>query len=418
MDKNKALEVQGFTALRKPQEATLDCLLAGQDAVCIMGTGSGKSAIFTTFALMQEQLVVVIEPHLALELDQVRLLCERGIAAAAINSMTTANERRAVFGQVENGTLRLLYLTPEMAQNKAVKAALRKTKVAAVAVDEAHCVVKQGPGFREEYLMLFKLISALKPRPVVAAFTATATPSTVEQIIAHLAMNDPQVLRQSVGRDNLYLSAIEIGKGLGGRKDARVIEQRKREEIYRRLKKHPKRKAIVYCNTVKRVKKLTKYLRKKGLQVESFYGACADKAGRLKRFAAGEVNVMVATNAFGLGVNISDIRLVIHHSPSIGLDEYVQESGRAGRDGKQAKAVLLWHPYDFTINRRLIEKGKLALTGKERKERLDALDALQTYAKDEERCRWRIIRKFFGEPKGDHCFDQCDNCFCRDEDWE
>ena len=135
MNKNEALKVQGFTALRKPQETTLDCLLAGQDAVCIMGTGSGKSAIFTTFALMQEQLVIVIEPHLALELDQVRLLRERDIAAAAINSMTGAKERRAVLKQAAEGTLRLLYLTPEMAQNKAVKTALRKTQVAAVAVD-------------------------------------------------------------------------------------------------------------------------------------------------------------------------------------------------------------------------------------------------------------------------------------------
>ena len=412
MNKNEALKVQGFTALRKPQETTLDCLLAGQDAVCIMGTGSGKSAIFTTFALMQEQLVIVIEPHLALELDQVR-----DIAAAAINSMTGAKERRAVLKQAAEGTLRLLYLTPEMAQNKAVKTALRKTQVAAVAVDEAHCVVKQGPGFREQYLVIPKLVSSLKPRPVVAAFTATATPSTVEQIISHLAMNDPQVLRQSVARDNLQLSAIEIGKGLGGRKDDKVIEQRKREEIYCQLKKHPKRKVVVYCNTVKRVKKLTKFLRKKGLGVESFYGACSDKAGRLKRFADGEVKVMVATNAFGLGVNIPDIRLVIHHSPSIGLDEYIQEAGRAGRDGRQAKAVLLWHPYDFTMNRGLIEKAKLQLTGKQRKERLAALDALQAYAQDEEHCRWRMVRKFFGEPKGDRCYDQCDNCFCRDEDW-
>ena len=266
-------------------------------------------------------------------------------------------------------------------------------------------------------MVIPKLVSSLKPRPVIAAFTATATPSTVEQIISHLAMNDPQVLRQSVARDNLYLEAIEIGKGLGGRKDARVIEQRKREEIYCRLKKHPKWKVVVYCNTVKRVKKLTKFLRKKGLGVESFYGACSDKAGRLKRFADGEVKVMVATNAFGLGVNIPDIRLVIHHSPSIGLDEYIQEAGRAGRDGRQAKAVLLWHPYDFTINRGLIEKAKLQLTGKQRKERLAALDALQAYAQDEEHCRWRMVRKFFGEPKGDRCYDQCDNCFCRDEDW-
>ena len=401
MDKNKALEVQGFKALREPQEAMLNCLLAGEDAVCIMGTGSGKSAIFTTFALMQEQLVIVIEPHLASPIKPFSLA-----DAAAINSTTDGKERRTILGQVVDGTLRLLYLTPEMAQNKAVKTALRKTQVAAVAVDEAHCVVKQGPGFREEYLTLPKLVSSLKPRPVIAAFTATATPSTVEQIISHLAMNDPQVLRQSVARDNLQLSAIEIGKGLGGRKDARVIEQRKREEIYCRLKKHPKRKVVVYCNTVKRVKKLTKFLRKKGLGVESFYGACSDKAGRLKRFADGEVKVMVATNAFGLGVNIPDIRRVIHHSPSIGLDEYIQEAGRAGRDGKKSRCVLFYTKSDFDRNKRTLSQSGGRKAVARRLKRLNALHSLV----DSRKCLWRVIEKYFGEKSQKKC-RKC--CRCR-----
>ena len=413
MKKTQALSLLRIQTLRPAQDDILNALTAGRDAVCILPTGGGKSAIFQFLALTLERVVVVIEPHLALEIDQVRQLKERGISAAFINSTQSAEERRQALEKIRNGSLRLLYLTPEMLQNQIVANELKHAAIGGLMLDEAHCIVKQGPGFREDYLRISDFVCKLHTRPVIGAFTATATPATEAQIIGNLKMKNPFIYRGSVTRANIRLSVIEIGHGLGGRKDAAVIEQRKREEICHLLKKRMKKsgKAIIYCNTVRRAKQLAKHLEKKGLLVDSFYGACKNKAERLQRFTNGNIRVMVATNAFGLGVNIPDVRLVIHHSPSIGLDEYVQEAGRAGRDGKPAKAVLLWHPYDFTINRNLIEKSRMELTGQERKERLDALGALESYAKDRNRCRWRMIRKFFGEKKGERCEDMCDNCF-------
>ena len=412
MTKKQALALLQIETLRPAQSKIFDVLCAGQDAVCILPTGGGKSAIFQLLALLLKQLVVVIEPHLALEIDQVRQLKEWGVPAAFINGTQSSEDRQRVLEQIRDDSLRLLYLTPEMLQNQIVTDVLKQATISGVMIDEAHCVIKQGPGFREDYLRIPDFVRKLYARPVIGAFTATATPATEAQIIDKLKMTSPFVYRDSVTRDNICLSAIEIGHTLGGRKDAAVIEQRKREEIVHLLKKRMKKheKVVIYCNTVERVKQLAKHLKKKGYPVCSFYGACKNKAERLRQFANGDVRVMVATNAFGLGVNIPDIRLVIHHSPSIGLDEYVQEAGRAGRDGKMSKAVLLWHAYDFTINRGLIEKARMNLTGQERKQRLDALDALEAYAKDRNHCRWRMIRKFFGEKKGDRCDDMCDNC--------
>lgn len=158
------------------------------------------------------------------------------------------------------------------------------------------------------------------------------------------------------------------------------------------------------------MEKLNEYLNKKGYASDFYHGKCEDKEEKLKRFTSGKTKIMVATSAFGLGVNIPHIRLVIHHAPLFGLDDYLQEAGRAGRDGKPAKTILLWHSYDFTINKHLITKPKEALTGRELKERLEALSALRAYAEDKSSCRWRLIRSFFGEEEGKRCKHNCDNC--------
>ena len=218
MELEKALEKLGIDKPKKFQRNLLDRLLKGQDVVCIVPTGSGKSLVFQLLALRLDKLVVVIEPHLALEMDQVKKLLEHDIPAAYINSLLSEAERKTVLEQVRNGSLRLLYLTPEMLQNKAVRACLRANPSGALMVDEAHCVVKQGSGFREDYLRIHEVIKAIRPRPVVGAFTATATPRTEEEIIYRLNLRDPYVCRKSITRDNITLSAIEIGHGLGGKK--------------------------------------------------------------------------------------------------------------------------------------------------------------------------------------------------------
>ncbi len=410
MNKAQAQKLLKIKDLRFFQHCLISALVHNVDVMCFMPTSAGKSIIFQITALRIEELVLVIEPHLALELDQVRQLQELGISAACLNSLTSSSESKIIFKTIENRTLRLLYLTPEMLQNTKLQQVLMKANVKGVMVDEAHCIVKQGPGFRDKYLQIGKFVNSLPSRPVVGAFTATATEATANAIEKHLCLRDPFIYRRSVTRDNIQLSVVEVGNGLGGKKDADVIELRKRELICTYLKKLREGRVIIYTNTISRTEKLCKYLKKKKFNVSYYHGKCNDKAQRLRNFLNGEIQIMVATNAFGLGVNIPDIRLVIHHAPLMGLDDYVQEAGRAGRDGSPSKALLLWHQYDFTINRRLIKEAELALTGQELKERLEALDALKLYAESEDECRWRIIRKFFGEEKGKRCNHNCDIC--------
>lgn len=396
-------------ALRPFQKSALDALTEGRDALVLMPTSAGKSVIFQGLAIETEKLIVVVEPHLALELDQVAGLQDKGIPAACLNSLQSAKEQQQVLADIKQGKLRLLYLTPEMLQNANVQQTLLAVNIAGVMVDEAHCLYKQGPGFREAYLKIADFIGKLPTRPPVGAFTATATTSTEAYIIKHLGMDDPAVIRGPVTRDNITLNVIPISEALGGSKDTDLIEQHKRK-IIREWLKHTDGQVIVYSNTIERVESLCAHLRKKGFAADYYHGKCEDKPQRLRRFREGKTRIMVATNAFGLGVNIPDIRLVIHHAPLIGLDDYLQEVGRAGRDGEKSKALLLWHPYDFTLNRSLIRKNQLNLTGKELRDRLDALHALEQYAKDTDTCRWQLIRKFFGEKKGKKCKKRCDNC--------
>lgn len=400
----------GISSLHDFQQQALDTLLAGRNLMTLMPTSAGKSLVFTAFAMVRERLVIVLEPHLALELDQVRQLQAKGVAAACLNSLQSAAERRSTLTRIEEGELLLLFLTPEMLQNSGVRAALRQTDIAGVMIDEAHCICKQGPGFREDYLKIREFVHSLPTVPVVGAFTATATPTTEKYILKQLGMDEAEVIRGGVTRDNIELRVIEIGHGMGGRKDADLIELRKREFICKQLRKHKDERVIIYTNTISRVEKLHKYLCKQGVAAEYYHGKCKDKPARLERFASGKVKIMVATNAFGLGVNIPDIRLVIHHAPLMGLDDYTQEAGRAGRDGKKSSALLLWHQSDFSINRRLILENQMDIKGAELRERLDALDALHAYACEEHDCRWGIIRHFFGEPSGKRCKKRCDNC--------
>ncbi len=410
MNIKEVTKMLGVEKLYEFQEDVLDQLLDGNDAICIAPTGKGKSLIFQILPLLLEKLVVVIEPHLALELDQVGKLEQKGIAAAYINSLVTVSEREKILCAIEEGTLRLLYITPEMLQNKNICHILRANPPGAVVIDEAHCVVKQGIGFRESYLEIDAVIGTMNPRPVVAAFTATATKTTAKGIMSQLHLNCPYVHRESITRTNIRVSVVEVGHGLGGKKQKAVIEKRKRELICKQINKVKNGKIIIYCNTIKRVEELCKYLKKKDYRAEFYHGQCDRKQERLTGFITGKFKIMVATNAFGLGVDIPDIRLIIHHSPLMGLDDYVQEIGRAGRDGKKSKALLLWHEYDFTINRNLVRKEFLRLTRRELEEKLEPIQALEDYVKNYQQCRWQQMRRFFGEPVGKRCKCNCDYC--------
>ena len=306
-----ALHELNISALRPFQERALTTLLDGRNLLTLMPTSSGKSLIFTSFAMVQERLTIVIEPHLALELDQVRQLQDNGVAAACLNSLQSSTERKTVLARIEQGELLLLFVTPEMLQNRKVQVALRKADLAGVMIDEAHCVCKQGSGFREDYLRIREFIQSLSTPPVVGAFTATSTPTTERYILEKLSIEGATVIRGSVTRDNIELRVIEVGHSLGGRKASDLIELRKREIICNRLRKHKGDRVIIYTNT---------------------------------------------------------------------------------------------------INRRLIKENQLDLKGAELKERLHALEDLHDYACGNHKCRWGMIREFFGEKSGKRCKKRCDNC--------
>lgn len=311
MELKKALHTLGIEVLRPFQKETLNTLLTGRNLLTLMPTSAGKSLIFTTFAMVQERPVVVIEPHLALEMDQVRQLQDKGVAAACLNSLQSSTERKSVLAQIEQGALLLLFVTPEMLQNRKVQTALQQADPAGIMIDEAHCVCKQGPGFREDYLRIREFVQSLSNPPVVGAFTATATPSTEQYILEKLGIEDATVIRGSVTRDSIELRVIEVGHGWGSRKASDLIELRKREIICSRLRKHKGNRVIIYTNT---------------------------------------------------------------------------------------------------INRRLIKENQMDLKGAELKERLHALEALHDYACENHKCRWGMIREFFGEKFGKRCKKRCDNC--------
>ena len=245
MQLETALHILGIEGLRPFQEEALNTLLADRNLLTLMPTSAGKSLIFTSFAMVQERLTIVIEPHLALELDQVRQLQGKGVAAACLNSLQSSAERKSVLAQIEQGALLLLFVTPEMLQNRKVQTALRQSDLAGIMIDEAHCVCKQGPGFREDYLRIREFVQSLPTPPVVGAFTATATPTTEQYILEKLGIEGAHVIRGGVTRDNIELRVIEVGHGLGGRKASDLIELRKREIICKKLRQYKGDRVII-----------------------------------------------------------------------------------------------------------------------------------------------------------------------------
>ena len=376
-------------------------------------TGSGKSLIFWVAGLLLGSLTIVVEPLIALELDQVRKLQERGVAVRALHSGLKTVKRQEILKLIQTGELSFLYVSAEQLQNSEIAAVLRRAKISFVAIDEAHTITKYGHGFREEYLQIGQFIQSLPKRPVVGAFTATATPAVQVEIAESLKLHDPYLSIGAIYRENLQLAVCEVGPDLKWPTDKAVIEQTKREYIIKLMQKQKNGKTIIYCNTVKKAKKLHKYLKKQGIKSEKYHGrkmTFKKKKKALLNFMEGKAQVMVATSAFGLGVDIPDVRLVIHHSPPMGLDDYLQEAGRAGRDGKKALCVLLWHAADFRTNEGLILKQKNRMTGAAVKQKKDSLKALRAYAEEKKKCRWKLLSEFLGEKEIKKCKKSCDHC--------
>ena len=406
----EALQKLGIANLRPQQEAPMEAILNNEDVIVLMPTSGGKSLLYQLPAMMEPgSLTLVISPLKALQLDQVESLHSKGIRAAVLNSDLSAAEHRDV---LEDMTKRggLLYLAPEQLRSPAVAEALQSCPILTrIAVDEAHILPQAKDDFRKAYGKIGSFIDSLPRHPQVIALTATATRKAVDRIRKSLTIDNASLFRTPMRRDNLRLYIKRIEAGGKTRKGGQSIEHTLFQSVERELSKWDKDgTVIIYCPTVKLVKRLCKWLKARDYPVGKYHGKMkhAKRKAAQATFMSGKKPIMVATNAFGLGIDKPDVRLVIHAGLPLSMDGYVQEIGRAGRDGKKSRCVLFFTKADFERNKRILSHSGGNKAIRRKLKRLNALHGLV----DSKKCLWRVIEKYFGEKPQKKC-EKC--CRCR-----
>lgn len=396
-------KIFGLSEFRPSQREVIEQVLAGKDVLCVMPTGAGKSLCYQLPAVVQGGLTIVVSPLIALMEDQVQQLRDEGIEAAVLNSTMSMAEQRKVLAQLEEGWEGLLYVAPERFFSSSFRPTMKTLKVKLFAVDEAHCVSQWGHDFRPEYSQLAEVRQRLG-RPATIALTATATDDVRVDIIHHLDLREPEIFVTGFDRPNLAYESRTIAK-----------VREKEAEVVRLLREEPG-SAIVYCATRKAVDEVADLLRHqlRGRPVFAYHAGmdAEDRSKNLEQFMDTPAAVAVATNAFGMGINKPDIRLVTHYNMPGTLEAYYQEAGRAGRDGAPARCVMLFSYQDRYTQEFFIDKiGEEAGGGDpeflaERKQHARAkLDIMISYAQTH-RCRRQMILDYFGEES------EAENCDC------
>ncbi len=403
MTKLEALKhVFGHGAFRPGQEEIVDHLLAGGDALCVMPTGAGKSVCYQVPALLLPGITVVVSPLISLMKDQVGALVQAGVAAAYINSSLTPGQCAKALARMAQGAYRIVYAAPERLETGSFLRAAARAGVSMVAVDEAHCVSQWGQDFRPSYLNIRAFVDALPARPAVAAFTATATEKVKADIRAALDLRDPLEVTTGFDRPNLWFGVCAPRD-----KDA---------ELLRRLDGWRGRSGIVYCSTRKTVDEVSALLRDHGYAAAPYHAGLPDDERRRNQddFLCDRVTVMVATNAFGMGIDKSNVSFVVHYNMPADVESYYQETGRAGRDGSPAECLLLYAPQDVHTCRFLIEHS-------EPPEEMDDAQRAALRERDYERlrqmtfyattagCLRAFLLRYFGERAPESC-GNCSNC--------
>ena len=399
MDKHTLLKQYfGHSSFRPGQEPLIDALLSGRDALGVMPTGAGKSVCYQLPALLLPGLTLVISPLISLMKDQVAALAQAGIPAAYINSSLDLEEYREVCRRVRRGECKLLYVAPERLQAEGFRRLLGELPVSLVAVDEAHCVSQWGQDFRPSYLEIAELVRALPVRPPVGAFTATATAAVRQDIETLLELRDPLQITTGFDRPNLF---FEVARP----KD-------KEQWLSRFLAQRPEQTGIVYCATRKNVDAVTAALLAQGVPAARYHAGMEDGERRRSQeaFVYDQIRVMVATNAFGMGIDKSNVGFVVHYNMPKDLESYYQEAGRAGRDGSPARCVLLYAPGDVRTAKFLITNSQEAQEGDPDRLRRDLsrLDRMVGYCKTTGCLRAELL-DYFGEIHGGRC-GNCGNC--------
>lgn len=403
MDKTASLKKYfGHTCFREGQEPIIDSLLSGRDAVGIMPTGAGKSICYQLPALMLEGIAIVISPLISLMKDQVNALNQAGIPAAYLNSSLTERQFRTALSRAYNGAYKIIYVAPERLETNGFMQLAESIKISMLTVDEAHCISQWGQDFRPGYLKIRDFIDRLSYRPVIGAFTATATANVRNDIIRILKLDNPTVITTGFNRENLYF-------GVEHPRD-------KMTALARLLKKYKDRSGIVYCSTRKGVEEVCGRLRGMGYEATRYHAGLEDEEKLLNQedFLYDRKTVMVATNAFGMGIDKSNVSFVIHYNMPKDLESYYQEAGRAGRDGEEAECILLYAKNDVRLAKWLIENStpNELLTAEQRKnlrirdeERLKQM----TFYSTTSRCLRQFILNYFGDRRECTC-GKCSSC--------
>ncbi|MDR3324361.1 MAG: DNA helicase RecQ [Spirochaetaceae bacterium] len=399
-DVRMALEAYfGFSTFRQGQEEVIEALIAGRDCLAVMPTGAGKSLCYQIPALLFPGLTIVISPLISLMKDQVSALSDAGIPAACLNSSLSPAENADTLNAAARGELRILYAAPERLQREDMTNLSRRAAVNMVVVDEAHCVSQWGHDFRQSYLLIPGFVASLPTRPVVSAFTATATGKVREDIASILCLLDPFAIVTGFNRENLY---FEVRRPRG--------QAAKTHALLEALEERRGKSGIVYCSTRKAVEEICDSLNRTGFSATRYHAGLDDEERRRNQddFIYDRKTIMVATNAFGMGIDKSNVSFVVHYQMPKNIESYYQEAGRAGRDGSPADCILLYSPQDVETAKYLI--GNPGAEGDEdlKAHKLELLKYMTFYATGADCLRESILR-YFGEEAPRFC-GNCSNC--------
>ena len=409
MDKYQVLkETFGYTTFRQGQERLVDSTLSGRDVLGIMPTGAGKSICFQVPALLFPGITIVVSPLISLMKDQVSALNAAGIHAAYINSSLTEGQFRKAMEFARQGRYKIIYAAPERLMTESFLALAQEVPISMVAVDEAHCISQWGQDFRPSYLKIVDFIQQLPMRPVLAAYTATATKAVKEDILCILGLKNPNVLVTGYDRKNLYF-AVEKPKN-------------KTEALLEYLRRNSEKSGIIYCNTRKTVEEVHQELVQAGYPVVRYHAGLSEEEKKQNQedFIYDAAPIMVATNAFGMGIDKSNVRFVIHYNMPKDIESYYQEAGRAGRDGEPGECILYYGGQDVKMNEFLIEQQvsneELGREEQEviRERNYERLRKMTFYCFTNECLRDYILR-YFGEYGGNYC-GNCRNCLTEFQD--
>lgn len=400
-------EYFGHDSFREGQDRITDSLLGGRDVLGIMPTGAGKSICYQVPALMFDGITIVVSPLISLMKDQVSALVQSGVAAAYINSSLTHAQYLKVLQNTESDKYKIIYVAPERLCAPAFLGICRNLNISMVAVDEAHCVSQWGQDFRPSYLKIPDFIDALNSRPVVGAFTATATGAVRDDIKTLLRLVSPLVVTTGFDRPNLFFSVMQ--------------PKNKSIELMKLIKERKNESGIVYCSTRKAVEEVCELLQKNGFAATRYHAGLDENERRRNQdnFVYDRATIMVATNAFGMGIDKSNVSFVIHYNMPKNMESYYQEAGRAGRDGRSADCILLYSAKDVRTNQFLINNSEPNpdLTEDEQEEvrRRDRERLKQmTFYCTTHKCLRKFILEYFGDKGPERC-EKCSNCLSNHE---